>query len=119
MTYDYKLSEDEMKTIAREINKKLSEQIISSAVFKELSEKTQAQAKAFADILMGKNAFEADVRELIKPIVLKQLKDEFSYNDTVALAIREYFKTDEFKKKQLQELERRVEELKEELGIND
>lgn len=116
MEFQYTLSNDEINRIAVEMNKRLQNQLANDAAFKELSEKTLNVAKFFAGSLMSENALNADIRKIIAPLCKEEIKETLSNSGVISDAIKAYFQTDEFKRKQLWELEKRVQEIKKDLG---
>jgi len=73
----------------------------------------------FADNLMSERAINFEIRKIIAPLVKNEINDFLTSTSTVSDLIKSYFHTDEFKRKQLWELEKRVAEIKEELGEAD
>ena len=115
-TFNYELSESEIKSIARDVNKRIDDQISNSATFKELSEKTNQVAKSFASTLMSDAAIKYEIKDIIKPLVIDEIKT-FINNSSEILkqTLEDYFRSDNFKRKELHELRKRVEELESEL----
>lgn len=115
-TFNYQLSENEIHLISKQINKSIQEQLSSSSAFKELSEKTNNVAKIFADQFLSQKAINFEIKEILKPLVIEEMKNYInSVPELWQKTIEDYFKSDNFKRRELYELRKRIEELESEL----
>jgi len=105
------LTKDELKDITDVVSKKLYTQFIADGSQKELQRATENYTGQMIKFYLTENAISYDVAKMIKPILDEHLKQSRIIEDKLS----EYMTTDNFKKIELRHLERRCQQIREEL----
>ncbi len=105
------LEQKDIVSLAHETAKKIEEHVSNTAIFKTLEERLIQLVNHHADYYLSENTLKHDVKDVVKLIVSKHIEE----SKVVEYAIADYFNSDSFKKVSIQQMERRIEQMRREI----